>query len=137
MERRLLKFFFVGYTQYIEICPFDFATGGIVRAFSDAGWNVEQRLFRSSAQIDSSDIEPSRQGLVSLVVVRGRFQVRQLVRTRLLQHIDLLVADNITRQEQEFLGEEFQCQVIAKPYQNDDLIEALGSVSQGSMKKAA
>jgi len=113
------------------------ATGGIVRAFNDTGWNVYQRSFRSLIQPNSPDVKSCHQGVASLAIVRGRMQVRQLVQTRLLQHLDLLVADNITRHEQELLGEEFQCEVIAKPFQNDDLIEALGSKPQRSLKKAA
>ena len=113
------------------------ATGGIVRAFNDTGWHVEQKSFNSLTQLNSPGVESSQQACASLVVVRGRTQVRQLVQTGLFQHIDLLVADNITRHEQGLLEEEFQCQVIAKPFQNDDLIEALGTKLQRSMKKAA
>ena len=123
--------------QHVRVYGHRDATGGIARAFSDSGWNVEQRSFRCLTQINSVEVESFHQEVASLVVVDGRRQVRQLVQTRILQHIDLLVADNITRHERDFLGEEFQCQVIAKPFQNDDLIEALGSVARGSIKKAA
>ena len=123
--------------QHVRVYGHRDATGGIARAFNDSGWNVEQLSFRCLTQIKSAEVESFHQEVASLVVVGGRMQVRQLVQARLLQHIDLLVADNITRHERDLLGKEFQCQVIAKPFQNDDLIEALGSVPQGTIKKAA
>ena len=112
------------------------ATGGIFRAFSNAGWNVEQRSFRTIMDLKPEDVEKIHKGRAILGVVRGRGQVRQLVQANLLQEFDALVADNITRQEQKKLDKRFQCQVIAKPFQNDDLIEALGNLRRRVVAKA-
>ena len=82
------------------------------------------------------DVEKIHKGYAILGVVRGRGQVRQLVQASILQEFDVLVADNITRQEQKKLDKRFQCQVIAKPFQNDDLIEALGNLRRRVVAKA-
>jgi hypothetical protein len=102
------------------------STGGIAKAFDSYGWvpaeyPLEKLISIRPSRIGLPFYEENRQ----IAIVRNRAEVRWLLLHKLMSGLDLLIADNLTVNERRSLEVNYACAVISKPYQNDDLVEAL------------
>ena len=78
-----------------------------------------------------------KSGCCGIAVVRNRAEVRVLMRMPTTDKITLLVADNITAQERVQIQDRLHCDVMAKPFQNDDLLEALQATIELPLRRVA
>ena len=102
------------------------STGGIAKAFESYGWVPSEYPLEKLISVS-----PDRSGLPfheqnrQIAIVRNRAEVRWLLLHKLVSGLDLLIADNLTVNERRSLKVDYACAVISKPYQNDDLVEAM------------
>lgn len=102
------------------------STGGIAKAFESYGWRPsEYPLDQLISVIPKGSGSPFDEENRQIAIVRNRAEVRWLLLHNLVSGLDLLIADNLTVDERRRLEVDYACAVISKPYQNDDLVEAI------------
>ena len=73
----------------------------------------------------------------TIAIVRNRAEVRCLVMNKTVAVLDLLIADNLTLDERRILMREHGCPALSKPYQNDDVLQAMSAISQSLSRSVA
>ena len=116
----------------IEVYGHRDAAYGVVHAFEHYG--IQSTRLPLNA-LESNQRHESCLRRVALV--QNRAEVRQLVASGALHGIDVLVADNVTAKEREYIGVQFGCRVLEKLFQNDDLVRLLVRMENPSMARAA
>ncbi|MBA62553.1 MAG: hypothetical protein CMJ76_09335 [Planctomycetaceae bacterium] len=113
------------------------AIGGIKIAVENNGWSCKQYRIAELKSISSEGANRLKSGCCGIAVVRNRAEVRVLMRMPTTDKITLLVADNITAQERVQIQDRLHCDVMAKPFQNDDLLEALQATIELPLRRVA
>ena len=101
------------------------STGGIAEAFRNYGWHCNEFPFENLRALNGVGAETSKSSCYRIAVARNREEVRSLVRSNVGNEVALLVADNINTRERMQISDMLDCNVIGKPFQNDDLVEAM------------
>ena len=127
-----------GVTASLSVYGHRDSTGGIAKAFECYGWSVsEHSLYRLDPVKAKQHGKPIEGIKYTIAIARNRAEVRWLVMSKNVGGLDLLIADNLTLNERRSLMRQHACPVLSKPYQNDDVLEAMYTISQSLSRSAA
>ena len=127
-----------GATPSLSIYGHRDSTCGIAKAFERYGWSSSERSLNRLNPVNAKQRSQLLEGKKhTIAIVRNRAEVRCLVMNKTVAVLDLLIADNLTLDERRILMREHGCPVLSKPYQNDDVLQAMSAISQSLSRSVA